>query len=495
MLKELIRQIDVRDGEIDLDEVRENADRIRIECRSFQVFFKRAWKILEPETKLVWNWHLTAMCQHIEAIVSGKLYPRLITNVPPGSSKSLLISVMFNAWLWGPMGMPSKRVVSTSYSMNIVERDILKFRNLIESEWYQQLWPIRLEQARGDKIENSKRGVREGASFGSLTGLRGDFLIVDDPHSVKLAESENERDKAIRLFLEGGQNRLNDQSKSAIIVVMQRLHENDLTGAILARDTGYIHLCLPMEFEVDRRCITPIFEDPRTYEGELLDPIRMPESAIAELKHENDYFWAGQYQQRPAPREGGMFKCDNMQVVPTVPEGAVYRRGWDIAGSARKRAAFTAGTLLAYANGIVYIVDVKRGQKEIDEAEQLIIATAHADHERYGIVVEQSLPQDPGQSGKSQKFHLANQLAGTNFRFSPESGSKEDRAIPFASMVNSGMVRLVNGDWNAALLNEMRNFPNSMYKDQVDALSRAYSEIIKVMKVNMNDTIGAPIYS
>lgn len=489
---ESLRQVRARRQALHLEEARNNADAVRARCATFAGFFKEAWHVIEPETPLSWNWHLQAMCDHLEGVSRGTLHPRGIINVPPGSSKSTIISVMWQAWEWGPLGKPGIKFLSTSYEQGNVTRDTRKTRDLVLSEWYQELWPeVKLKRAGETSFENFQRGTREGVAFGSLTAKRGDRLIIDDPHSLDGAESEVEREKAVRRFLEGGQNRLNNQAKSAIIIVMQRLHEGDLTGALTARQLGYWHLMLPMEFEADRRCVTPIFTDPRTYDGELMDPQRMPKRECELLKLDNDYMWAGQYQQRPAPREGGMFKVDQILKVDHVPAGAKRVRGWDIAGSTRKRSPFTVGAKLAYDRelGLVYIEHIVRERAEIEVAEKLIVDTAKADR----LHVKQSIPQDPGSAGKSQKRHLAVKLAGLDFLFSTETGEKQDRAIPFAAMVNAGNVRMVAAEWNTALENEMRNFPGSLFKDQVDALSRAFAEIAPFMAEDEGDGIGAPL--
>lgn len=408
----------------------------------------------------------------------------------------MFVSVMWQAWEWGPMGMPGKRFVSASYEKpGLADRDSRKTRDLILSDWYQALWPLDLPRKAEDSFANRSFGTRDAVAFSAITGKRGDRFTIDDPHSLDGAESEVDRNKTVRRFVEGGQNRVNDQEKSAIVIVMQRLHEADLTGAILARELGYVHLMIPMEFEVERACITygkdgaEFWRDPRTVDGELMDARRMPQHVIEPLKKENDYMWAGQYQQRPAPREGGMFKVDKILIVDAVPPGAKYVRGWDIAGSSRKKSPFTVGAKLAYSSPLVYIADVARLRAEIDKAETMIVTTAHQD----GVHVEQSLPQDPGQAGKSQKMHLGNKLAGLNFYFSTETGEKSDRAIPFAAMVNNGNVRMVKGPWNGALIDELRNFPGSTYKDQGDALSRGFGALAKHMDTPTG-TIGAPIY-
>ena len=461
---------------------------------TFRGFAKEAWPIIEPHTKLRWNWHLDCITDHLEAISREQLHPRIIFNVPPGCSKSTAVSVLWQAWEWGPLNKPGLKFLSTSYELGNVARDTRKTRDLIRSEWYRMLWPeVELTRAGELSFQNSRTGTREGVAFGSLTAKRGDRLTIDDPHSLDGAESEVEREKAVRRFMEGGQNRLNDQVKSAIVVVMQRLHEADLTGALLARDVGYIHVMLPMEFEPERCCYTVLpFQDPRSYDGELLDPARFPKAALDELKKENDYMYAGQYQQRPAPREGGMFKVEritgpeNELLVDHVPAGARRIRGWDIAGSSRKKSPFTVGAKLAYLDPIIYIEHIERARAEIEVAENLIESVCHSD----GVAVKQSLPQDPGSAGKSQKRHLAARLAGLDFVITPETGTKEDRAIPFASQVNNGNVRMVRGPWNNALIEEMRNFPGSTFKDQVDACSRAFAEMAPWMRKRQRSPLG-----
>jgi len=486
-MTEALRQVrDARQRAL-MAEVRQHSDEIRARCKSFAGFVREAWPIIEPHTTLIWNWHLEAKCAHLEAITFERMTPRLLVNEPPGSSKSLIISVLWQAWEWGPCNLPGNKFLSTSYELGNVTRDTRKTRNLILTEWHQELWPMPLVRQGETSFETEKTGTREGVPFGSLTAKRGDRLTIDDPHSLQGAESEVEREKAVRQFIEGGQNRLNDQTKSAIVIVMQRLHERDLTGEILVRELGYEHLMIPMEFEIERRCETVIgWRDPRTFDGELLDTRRFPREAVDLLKKDNDYMYAGQYQQRPAPREGGMFKVeqitgeDGALLVDCVPAGAKRVRGWDIAGSTRKKSPYTVGARLAWLAPILYIEHVERARAEIDIAERLIVTVARDD----GPAVKQSVPQDPGSAGKSQKLHLANQLIGLDFIFSTETGTKEDRAIPLASMVNAGNVRMVKGAWNGPLIDEMRNFPASAYKDQVDALSRAFTEISKF--------IGAP---
>ena len=494
-------------GEIataDLQATRDQADAIRSRCRTLAGFVKEAWHQLEPKNPLKWSWHLQAMCDHLEAITRGHLTPWLIINVPPGSSKSMIVSVMWQAWVWGPYGNPASRFVSSSFDLKNVTRDTRKTRDLVQSNWYRELWPDvfddegKLKRAGETSFENKDFGFREGVAFASITGKRGDVVIIDDPHSVDGAESEDQRTSTVRKFVEGGLNRTNDAETSAMVIVMQRIHQDDLTGALLARDLGFVHLCIPMEFEEERRCVTPLqvddglggkkdWTDPRSYEGELMDPVRMPPTAIARQKKAGEYVWNGQYQQRPAPREGGMFKVDLIETVPAAPGGGKVVGGWDIAGSKRKNSPYTVRVLMKRVNGNFYIIHVDRRRTNPTELNAMIDTVTHADALDYGRAsMLHSLPQDPGAVGKVVKWSWADLLAGLNFSITTESGDKETRAEPFAAMVGAGKVFMVRGDWNAAYREELRNFPAGSFKDQVDASSRAFGELVGGVDKPMN---------
>ncbi len=506
-LKALKAQILQEDAEKALAETVRDSDAIRERCQNFAEFVKAAWHVIEPGTTLRWNWHLQAMCDHLQAISEGRLTPWLIINVPPGSSKSTIVSVLWQAWEWGPRGRPDLRYVSTSFELDNVKRDTRKTRDLIRSPWFQALWPeTALTRAGETSFANASTGSREGVAFRSITGKRGDRVVIDDPHSLQGAESEAERTKAVRTFMEGGLNRTNDALASAMVIVMQRLHESDLTGAVLAADLGFIHLRIPMEFETETRCVTPLkvdgldekgrkvsrnWADPRSYENELMDPVRFPREAVERQKKAGIYGWAGQYQQRPAPREGGLFrvpedwalsKDEGGWLVNTAPEGETVA-GWDFAGSKRKTSPYSVRVKMTRAaDGNIYIRHIARRRTSPAELEAMVIDTATDD----GVYVLQDMPQDPGQAGKAQKDRFANLLEGFRFRITPETGDKEFRAQPFAAQVEVGKVFLVRGDWNAAFVEELRGFPTGTYKDQVDACSRAYAALLKTRRAIVN---------
>lgn len=480
-----------------LDEVERDRAGVRARCQSFAEFVKMAWRVIEPGTTLRWNWHLDAMCAHLEAISRGELRPRLIINVPPGSSKSTIVTVLWQAWEWGPLGKRHLRYVTTSFDLVNVKRDTGKTLDVIRSRWFQSLWPeVDLKTEGVLSFSNYDTGSRLGVAFKSVTGKRGDRLVVDDPHSILGAESETQRDTAVTMFIEGGLNRTNDWETSAIVIVMQRLHEGDLTGALLARDYGFIHLMIPMEFEPARRCTTPLqvpdgqggkkdWTDPRSYDGELMDPVRFPPAAVADLKKSGEYAWNGQYQQRPSPRKGGMFKVEKIDIVERCPPGGKTVAGWDFAGSKRKKSPYTCRVLMTRIGGDIYVRDVVREQTNPTELDALLESTSIEDRNRVPSVLI-SIPQDPGQAGKHQKWAFSDLLIGFNYIATPETGDKETRAEPFAAQVGAERVHLVKGDWNSAYIEELRNFPSANLKDQVDASSRAFGELVGNVPVSQN---------
>jgi len=234
-------------------------ERIRAEKarRSFYEFVVQAWPIMEPATPFVPGIHVEAICQHLQAVAEGRL-GNLIINVPPGHAKSLLCAVFWPAWVW--THKPQIRWLFASYSATLSVRDSVRCRRLIESDWYQQRWgtvyQLSPDQNEKHRFENEASGYRIATSVGgTATGERADIVVVDDPHSVDQAESEGSRRTAVEWFNGTISTRLNDFTYGHKVVIQQRLHEADLTGDLLAKGDFEL-LCLPAEFEPERRCTT-----------------------------------------------------------------------------------------------------------------------------------------------------------------------------------------------------------------------------------------------
>lgn len=299
----------------------------RADCQeNFIDFIKRSWHIIEPGQPYIHNWHIDMICDHLQAITDGVMinnneyYNRVLINVPPGAMKSLLVGVFWPAWEWGPKNLTSMRYVCASHSMDLAIRDSTKMRRLVQSEWYQARWGDTVvltgDQNAKTKFENTKTGFRQAIASGSITGARGDRVIIDDPHSVESAASEQMRKTTIDWFKEAVPTRLNNPDRSAIVVIMQRLHEEDVSGVILDNKLGYDHIMLPMEYDPSRAAPTMLgHSDPRDEVGELLFEERFPRHVVdRDKKILGPYAVSGQFQQTPSPADGGIIKRDWWQL-------------------------------------------------------------------------------------------------------------------------------------------------------------------------------------
>lgn len=463
-------------------------------------------------------------------MTAGRIQYLLIT-VPPGMAKSLLVSVFWPAWEWGPKNRPDLRILSTSYSRPNVIRDNRKMQRLVESDKFRRLWGANVTPSSKwgeEKFENEQTGFREGRPFVSMTGGRGDRVIIDDPHSVDSAESIKERETTVRTFREAIPDRVNDIATSAIVVIMQRLHAKDVAGTILEIGLPYVHLNLAMEFEKRRRdpetgkisggaCEIWLpkvsndneandneretrvneageveelfFRDPRTEEGELLFPERFPAKECERLKKsKGSYAWAGQYQQRPTAREGGLFKrkwfAGKIIAAANVPRMRQRVRAWDRAGTkeeAGKTPDFTAGVRMARNGADYYIEGVVRDQDTPGQIRRLMQATAETDPQ--GTIIK--IPQEPAQAGVDQMERDSEAFAGYRLKFHRPSQDKVARADPFAIPCEFGHVYLVNSGppeagldpWIEVFLDELCAFPSGPNDDQVDAVADAYHEL------------------
>lgn len=452
--------------------------------RSLADFVKLAWPTLEPSQRYVHGWHIDAVCEHLEAVTHGEI-TRLLINIPPGAMKSMLVNVFWPAWEWGPQGNPSMRFIGASHEEGLATRDNLKMRRLIQSEWFQERWPTALTGDQNAKtyFENDATGFRLSCAVKSMTGRRGDRVAWDDPHSVEAAISDAHRETALRVFTETLPTRLNNPDSSAIIVVMQRLHEEDVSGYILANDLGYEHLMLPMEFEPDRRCVTSLgFVDPRTEPDELLFPARFSRTVVdRDKKVMGTYAAAGQFQQRPAPRSGGFFVWEKLSIVHAVPELRRVVRYWDKAGT-EGGGARTAGVKMGEGvDGCWYVLDVITGQWAASKREQVMRQTAELDGKSVRIWIE----QEPGSGGKESAESTIKNLAGFITKAERATGNKALRAEPYSVQVEAGNIRLLAGPWNQEFIDEHKTFPRGKFKDQIDAASGAFNKLASTGKVHI----------
>ena len=283
---------------------------VRLARRDLATFAKLMWPILNPGVQLVWGWHMDAICMHLEAVSSGEIQ-RLVINVPPGTGKTTLVSVIWPAWEW--LHHPETRWIGASYDLALSTRMNQDRRTLVRSQVYQDLRPgfgLQLGQRRTTLFANDRRGWMRSTSTGAgITGEHADIGLIDDPIRPDQVWGP-ELKGHVEWFGSVFASRFRDPSKSRVVVVMQRVHEADLTGHLLSGESAmgaFEHLLLPMEYDPARAKPTCIgWRDPRKVEGELLMPERFPANVLDSKKRDRTT-WATQYQQHPVAGDGNIF--------------------------------------------------------------------------------------------------------------------------------------------------------------------------------------------
>jgi predicted phage terminase large subunit-like protein len=411
--------------------------------------------------------HHLLICDALEKVFHGEI-KRLIINIPPRYSKTELVK-SFIAWSLGHA--PDSEFIYTSYSGRLAAASSWDVRGLIQEPIYQAIFgglALREDSQAKDEWRTTAGGIMYAVGAGgTITGYGagkhrpgfGGALLIDDPHKADEARSDVMRQNVIDWFQNTFESRKNSPD-TPIILIMQRLHESDLAGWLLAGGNGerWEHVCLPA------------LQD----DGSALWPEKHSVEELRRMEAASPYTFAGQYQQRPAPAEGGIFKPDQIQVIDALPYGHIqWVRGWDLASTTD--GDFTAGGKVGrLPDGRFVIGDMVRLRVGPDERDAAMVNTASLD----GVSTKVSIPQDPGQAGKTQVLYLTRELVGYPVTTSPESGDKVTRAEPFAAQVNVGNVVMLRGSWNNALIDEMRMFPNGSFDDQIDSLSRAFSHLI-----------------
>lgn len=495
----------------------------QVNCeQSLLEFVRTFWSIVEPGRVLVESQMLEVLCTHLEAVTlftetEGEEGARnMLINVPPGCMKSLLVNVFWPAWEWGPRDMPHLRYINASYSEALTLRDNLRFLNIIRSPQYQEYWGDRVVITKDSetKVSNGAMGWKIATSVGGLgTGERGDRFLVDDPHNIKDGESDAKRKTTLLWWREVVPTRLNDAEKSSKVVIMQRVHEEDVSGDILSRDLDYVHLCLPMEFDTRfPRCETEWGGDWREEEGELLCPERFSEVALIDLKKTmGPYAVAAQFQQAPSPRGGGILKdewwqlwdemyAQRMQLFdPKVdtklpwPNMEFVVASLDTAFKEKQESDYHALVVLGVwrdENDLPKIMVMVCWKKHLtlhgsmptrlpDEGDKEYLMRTR---KNWGLVewvvhtcrrmkVDKLLIEDSAK-GKDVEDELRRMFATDNIPVEAIVATKDKiaRAHAVVSLFSGGMVFAPDMDWAASLIKQCSNFPKISHDDDVDAL-------------------------
>lgn len=459
-------------------------------------FVHRAWRVAEPAEQFKWNWHLDQICDVLEKASTGEL-KRIIFNVPPGFMKSFLVSVFWPLWEW--TSNPNYEFATFSHTDDLTIRDNARVRKVLRSNWFQRYFDTRLKDGENEKklFHTTVDGYRLASSVGGAgVGRHPHRIIIDDPLNPE-AISKDTKTK-----IEGCQSWFRGTIKSrltkdpVIILIMQRLHLEDLAGYLLSQaEAGgeqYYHVCYQMEYDPEFRYNYPL--DPRTEEGELLWPALRNRKQIEEQKAGwTPFEISGQFQQDPKPKGGGFFKVNHFDIIDEseVPfHKLLMVRGWDT-GDHEIGTDSTVGVLLGFdVDGDVgtldpdnlplhaldvYILDVVTNDDGTD-TNDMILHTAALDGKDVLVREERS----GSDAGKAVTRARGRSLIGYDYEEVVVSGkNKAKRAGPFRSHCNQARVHVVRKTWTKSYIERMLEFGVSTKDDEIDATSCAYNAGVK----------------
>lgn len=458
---------------------------------SLHFFVRLMWPVLEPATPFADGWWPRAWCEHLEAVTDGRVN-RLIGNCPPGATKSLLTNVFWPAWCWGPKRQPYKRFLTAAYSQTLTERDNDRTRLLIQSPEYQRRWG-HVFRANDSKInfQNDKTGWKLATSVGgTVTGLRGDCFIIDDPNNINESESRVVRENTNRWLAEVMPTRLNNMDTSSIVLIQQRTHEDDATGFLLRPDRGgdrWCYVMVPMVYDPGWTCgETAIgWNDPRAEAGELFWPARFSKQAVDNLRTEmSDYAWSGQMQQHPEPRGGAIIKRDwwklygnpdedPAEVKLRFPAFNYVMASLDCALTDRVEndpsALIVLGVWTVPQTGqqAVMVVNSWAERHQLNPLVRRVASTC----EKYRVNTLLIENKANGHSVEQEIRRLYSRADwSTQFSDPTRVGEKVTRVNSITHLFEEGLIWHPNTSWAQDLIDEAAIFPRGSHDDRVDAL-------------------------
>ncbi len=436
-------------------------------------FVQGAWDVLEPQTELFWNWHHDLICEYLTAAERGEI-KRLIINIAPRSTKSLLATVSFPDWIWTKT--PSARFLFGSYAETLATKHSLLRRNLIESDWYQGGWGRKFSLA-GDlnkktEFANNKTGQMKAAGIkGAITGEGGDYIIIDDPHNPKGAESDADREATLQNFDLAWSNRLNNKKTGRIILIMQRLHHQDLTGHLIAKNLGYEVVKIPTVCERKTIVTFPLSGKEILREaGSFMHPERDGYEEIEQAKKDlGSYGFAGQHQQDPSPRSGGIIKRAWIKYYKEIPgdleEKIIVA---DLTYKDAKTSDFTVVEVWGRKGSNLYLIDQIRDRMGFPQQIQAIKTMSVRHPDAIAKLIEEAA------NGAAVIQTLQDEIMGI-VPFKPQTG-KDARLAAVSPIYEAGNVYYPDptiAPWVGTNVEEVVSFPNAAHDDTVDCASLA----------------------
>lgn len=449
------------------------AELMRLMRNDFASFIAASFDELNPGAAYLHNWHIDVIADRLTQFADGKL-TRLVIMLPPRSLKSHCASVSLVAWLLGQD--PTKRIICASYSQDLADFHARSCLKLMQSDLYRRLFPrTQLSPARRAVAEffTTQEGMRLATSVGgTLTGKGGDYVIIDDPLKPEDALSDTLRNNANEWYDGTVISRLNNKATGGVLIIMQRLHEDDLVGHVL-QQKGWEVLRLPAVAETDEEYLVDTLIGSQTYKrkaGEALHPEREPLEVLAQIRGtQGEYHFAAQYQQLPAPRGGALLKREWIRYYEPreVPETFDYIvQSWDTAAKVTDFADYSVCTTWGVKDNISYLLDVYRKKVDFPDLRKAAIMLA----QQYG-------PQFVLVEDKSSGTQLIQELPDHGIwmvKACKPEGAKAIRLERATCVFENGRVLLPrSAHWLDSYVHELTTFPTSRYDDQVDSTTQA----------------------
>jgi predicted phage terminase large subunit-like protein len=435
----------------------------------FTAFLQRCFLTLNPGATFLPNWHIEALAYHLELVRQGKIR-RLIVNIPPRYLKSIICSVAFPAFVLGHD--PRKRLIVASYGTELATKFGNDCRAILQSAWYRSIFPgTRISRIKNTEAEvmTTRHGFRLASSVGgTLTGRGGNFLIIDDPLKPQDAYSDSARQNANDWYSSTLLPRLDDKLNGVIIVVMQRLHLDDLTGKLLRGSGEWTVLNLPAIAEQDERIL---IGDKRYHDrkvGDLLHSEREPQSVLDYMRTElGPDIFAAQYQQSPVAPGGNMIKrvwVQRYERLPARTSSTHVLQSYDTASKDGEQSDCSVCTTWHVHDGKYYLADVMRGRFDYPTLKERAIAHGRA-HRPTKVLIEDA--------GVGTALVAELKKCFTVIAVKVDDNKKTRMSVQSAKFASGDVVSSRQAPWLEELEAELFAFPGSRYDDQVDSVSQA----------------------
>jgi predicted phage terminase large subunit-like protein len=441
--------------------------------RNLHSFARKAFTTVSPGEQFLPNWHLEALCYHLELVRIGKIR-RLKIEVPPRSLKSVCASVAFPAFVLGHD--PTAKIITVSYSNDLAAKHAADCRAVMQAPWYKALFPgtrLSADKNQESNYETTKRGYRYATSVGgTLTGRGGNLIIIDDPLKPEDAMSQTKREAVNAWYSRTLLSRLNNKANDAIILVQQRLHMDDLAGHVEELD-DWVTLRLPAIAEEDAQIPIGPGKVHERSAGDILHPMREPLAVLEGLKLAlGSTIFSAQYQQCPVPLDGEVVKWAwfKRYAAPPPQHTMSICQSWDTASKADEQHDFSVCTTWGGAGGDLYLLDVDRARRDFPSLKRRIVELATQWGAR-NIIIE-----DKG-SGTSLIQQLRTEHHGIPYptAFLPRD-DKITRLHAQSARIEAGHVWLPErAPWLEDLRAEIASFPHGRHDDQVDSISQFLS--------------------